>query len=261
MLLSIGIIKAQNKFDKTITVIIKDFSEACGDDPGDAVFCLTDEKGGKITERYSCGYDNETWRVEPKDLITKDWVLNTKYKGKKATLYCTKPTGGAGWLVEKVDFGTGASTAAAPSKIESDKDLDKYIGCYKFLTYSYTISKFPLNSLVPLSGGCVPLEKKLIGKYFIVKTPGKWCSDTSAVDIYKCPGMKGFIVPTDYTGVISNYGNILSVDDKGTINVQNYYIGEKLELGETLPSINKKFILRVDGKYDLKADNAVFIRQ
>jgi hypothetical protein len=111
--LSVGIIKAQNKFDKTITVIIKDFSEACGDDPGDAIFCLTDENGGKITERYSCNMTSNVWEVEPQDLITDKWLINPKYKGKKAVLYCMKYPGGSDWIVKKVEFGDIALNATS----------------------------------------------------------------------------------------------------------------------------------------------------
>ena len=95
---------AQGPYDKVITVTIKDFSEACGEDPGDAVFCLLDEKGNAITERYSCFLDANLWIVEPKDLITENWVINPIYKGKKAMLYCVKHPGGAGWMVQKVEF-------------------------------------------------------------------------------------------------------------------------------------------------------------
>lgn len=102
-------INAQTYIEKTISVTIVDFSEACGEDPGDAIFCLTDEKGSKITERYSCNMESNVWLVEPKDLITSDWVLNAKYKGKKATLYCSKTAGGAGWIVKKVEFGDASS--------------------------------------------------------------------------------------------------------------------------------------------------------
>jgi len=47
LLLTIAI-NAQTKYDKTITVTIKDFGESCGEDACDAVFCWTDEKGMKI---------------------------------------------------------------------------------------------------------------------------------------------------------------------------------------------------------------------
>lgn len=104
-------------YDKTITVIIKDFSEACGQGPGDAAFCLADEKGGELSERYSCNYENQTWQVEPKDLITKDWTLNAKYKGKKAILYCVKSVGGAGWVVQKVEI----SDMANNNQVNKDK--------------------------------------------------------------------------------------------------------------------------------------------
>jgi len=91
-------------YDTTVSVVIKDFSEDCGEDAGDAIFCLTDTAGNVITERYSCRYDNLTWRVQPQDLIGENWVLNPKYKGRKAILQCTKHPGGAGWIVEKVEF-------------------------------------------------------------------------------------------------------------------------------------------------------------
>lgn len=262
-------INAQTKYDKTITVIIKDFSEACGEEPGDAAFCLTDEQGAKITERYSCNMTAGLWQVEPKDLITEKWELATKYKGKKATIYCAKHPGGAGWVVKKVEF--GVSSASVPSSQPDtglDTDLDKYIGCYKFLNSTYSISKFPTNSLVPLKGGCVPLDKNLIGKYFLVKNAGLFCSDTTKVDAFKCKDMKGFIMPTDYTGGTSFSANILvGVEKKGgRIHNQNYTIGDKLFLGEAGASgfnyeLSTKFILRADGKYDLYTEGATFIRQ
>ena len=97
---------AQNNYDKVITVIVKDFSEACSQNPGDgdAVFCLTDEQGNKLTERYGCSMTANVWEVEPKDLITENWILDSKYKNKKAVLYCIKQKGLSGWIVRKVEF-------------------------------------------------------------------------------------------------------------------------------------------------------------
>lgn len=95
-----GFTPAQN--EKTITAVLKDFGEACGQDPGDAIFCLTDEKGKVITERYTCNMTDGEWKVEPKDLITSEWTLNPKYKGKSVKLICVQ--GGGGWFVSKVEF-------------------------------------------------------------------------------------------------------------------------------------------------------------
>jgi hypothetical protein len=108
-LITFVIINAQTT--KTFTVIVKDFSEECGQDSGDAIFCLTDENGSAIKERYSCLFSNGEWQVTPQDLITKDWVLNPKYKGKKATLYCSEGSGGAGWTVQKAEFAGISSTS------------------------------------------------------------------------------------------------------------------------------------------------------
>lgn len=131
---------AQNSsetYDKTISVIIKDFSEACGEDAGDAIFCLTDERGVKMTERYSCIMDANVWQVEPKDLITNEWVLNPKYKGKKATLYCMKHSGGAGWVVKKVSFdnSTASSNSNNPIKKENSiSEIKKFTGMITSIT-------------------------------------------------------------------------------------------------------------------------------
>ena len=61
MFLTMG--QAQN--EKTISAVIKDFGESCGQDPGDAIFCLTDEKGQPIKERYTCNMTDGAWKVEP----------------------------------------------------------------------------------------------------------------------------------------------------------------------------------------------------
>lgn len=121
-------INAQTNYDKTISVTIVEFSEACGEDPGDAIFCLTDEKGGKITERFSCEMDNQVWQVEPKDLITSEWVLNKKYKGKKATLYCVKSAGGAGWVVKKVEFGDASSAPKNQNASVANNQAQSFTG-------------------------------------------------------------------------------------------------------------------------------------
>lgn len=114
MFLTMG--QAQN--EKTISAVIKDFGESCGQDPGDAIFCLTDEKGQPIKERYTCNMTDGAWKVEPNDLITSEWVLNPMYKGKTAKLYC-KP-GGGGWFVEKVEFITSGSTSASNNQTSSN---------------------------------------------------------------------------------------------------------------------------------------------
>jgi hypothetical protein len=251
--LSVGIIKAQNKFDKTITVIIKDFSEACGEDAGDAVFCLTDEKGGKITERYSCNYDNETWRVEPKDLITKDWILNAKYKGKKATLYCKKSSGGAGWVVEKVEIVNGESVSSQ----NLDKDFSKYSGCYKFLNEYISIGKFPVATRIFTNNKYVPLSKEILEKYYM--TNGYSCLDTN----FRQAGAEGFAVPKNKGQ--QNGDILIGVEKGGVIHNQNYnFYDGKFNLvplnSDDKPNAGK-FILREDGKYNLLINNALYVRQ
>lgn len=246
--------QCQTKYDKTITVIINDFSESCGEDPGDAAFCLVDEKGSKITERYTCNYENETWQVEPKDLITKDWLLNSKYKGKKATLYCVKSAGGSGWQVQKVEI-VDASIVAAKQSDLGDVGLEKYAGFYMFNNskkFCFSIGKFPENTKIKTEVGSIylPLDKKFIGKYFLVSDFFSW--ETSKVTSFA----GGYIAPM--TGNI-----ILGIDKDGVITIQNYdnygKKGDVMDLNISKPGIYGRFIPRSDGHYDLLVNNAKYI--
>lgn len=255
-LVVIFLVQAQTSktYDKTITVIIKDFSEACGEDAGDAVFCLTDESGNPITERYSCSYENNTWKVGPSDLITKDWVLNPKYKGKKATLYCTKNSGGSGWLVEKVQFDVDSAMGNTKSGVEDD--LAKYAGFYQFMKYRISVNRFPLNSVVHTHTGdkYLPLDKKFIGQYFMSMEYVNYF-DTTKVAAFA----GGFIAPPT--------GNLIqSVGADGSITIKNYdNYGSDASTQVMDFSVNPnagvcgKFVPGADGHYNLVVNNATYV--
>lgn len=235
---------------KTVTVVLKDFSEACGEDPGDAAFCLTDEKGAPISERYSCVLSDGIWQVEPKDLITSNATLNPQYKDKTGKLYCSKSAGGAGWIVEKVEFDTQQMVQGGEVSA-----LDKYIGLYVFnnnKSMSFSIGKFPGNTVVKMDAASkyLPLDKKFIGQYFMVNDFFSW--ETSKVT----PFAGGYIAP-----MVGNL--ILGVSKNGEITIQNYdnygKKGDVMELNLGGTSVYGKFVLRADGKYDLLVNNARYV--
>lgn len=195
-------------YDKTITVFVRDFSEECGQDPGDAAFCLTDEVGYPVKERYTCLYNNNSWKVEPQDLITKDWVINPKYKGQKATLYCSKSAGGAGWVVQKAEF-VGVPSApdnssnmterlnklklAREGKIPLENDNFKTATCRVYNWEGKLIAVVDNNTIYPVKNG-VKMEKegKLIQNKDEICTDGNQCVkvkvDTDGnANFYKLP--------------------------------------------------------------------------
>ena len=249
-------VNAQTKYDKTITVIVQDFSEKCGQDPGDAIFCLTDEKGVKIPERYSCIYDNQTWQVEPKDLITKEWILNAKYKGKKAVLFCMKSSGGAGWVVSKVEFSDVPKVESinqSSTSTEQTNDLDKYLGLYlstKDSKYCISIGRFPTNTMVwTETGKYIPLDKKFIGKYFMSSVRAEY--ETSKVASYA----GGYVAPRK--GSI-----ILGIDKDGTIHTHSFYYYNNVggfavpNIGGTTPGTEGKFVPGTNDHQDIMPNPA-----
>ena len=165
---------------------------------------------------------------------------------------CKKHSGGAGWTVYKVEFNDTKTVAKIePSGILSG--LDKYIGIYSFLSNKYVLNKFPVNSVVhTLSGDkYLPLDKKYIGKYFLVEDFGFYRDTTKIVNY-----AHGFIAPQQ--GVI-----IAAVDEKtGAVSIQNFNsfgktTGPTMDYNNDVGNPNwAKFTQRPDGHYDLIFNNA-----
>jgi hypothetical protein len=137
---------------------------------------------------------------------------------------------------------------------ELDTALDKYVGLYQFMKYKFSVGQFPENSMVHTDAGgngkYLPLDKKHIGKYFLVEDGASY--DTKRFTDF----VGGYIAPTE--------GNILlGVDKDGTINIQNFNNFGKID-GATMDfNLSPKgkygrFVLRSDGKYNLVVNNATY---
>jgi hypothetical protein len=151
----------------------------------------------------------------------------------------------AGNKADKNETQTAASTENAVTQ-ELDTDLDKYLGLYGT---AFSIGKFPENSVVHFDtagGPYFPINKKFVGKYFIVND--RFSYETTKVASFA----GGYIAPRS--------GSIIVGVEKvtGIIHVQSYYESKKthgdLVVGDA--TTDGKFILGPDGKYTLKYSNA-----
>lgn len=133
---------------------------------------------------------------------------------------------------------------------ELDTDLAKYAGCYQFLSKSntYSIGRFPVNSMVHTTKGFIPLAKEYIGKYYIVEIPHCIGSDST-----KIINNVGFDVPNKMYA-----GNILVGIEKGTgiMHIRNYTIGETFAVKDE--STFGQLVKGQDGVFVINANGATY---